>query len=85
MEHVERTLAVAEPGDSRAVDRGVSDQDTDSRDELLKVRAHAELAEQNSGVLGRVRARGPLVVAERREAGLRKRLGKESAATVGAG
>ena len=77
MEHVKRAFAVAEPGDATGIDGVAPGQDTDGRDELFEVRAHAQLAEQGPGILGGVRAGGPLVVAQRRDAGGRERLGEE--------
>lgn len=85
MEHVKRAFAVAESGDATGIDGVAPGQDADGRYELFEVRAHAQLAERRPGILGGVRAGGPLVVANRRHAGVRKRLGEEPAAAVGAG
>ena len=86
MEHVKRAFAVAESGDATGIDGVAPGQDADGRYELFEVRAHAQLAERRPGILGGVRAGGPLVVANRRRtAGVRKRLGEKPAAAVGAG
>jgi hypothetical protein len=59
-------------------------KDSDGRDEFLEVRAHAQLAKECASTFDDVGAGSSLVVAQRRDAGVRKRLGEEPATAVGA-
>ena len=73
MKYVQGAFAVAEPGDAGGIDGALTRKDTDSRDEFIEMRTHAQLAEQGARVLSRVLTGDSLVIAQRRDAGIGKR------------